>query len=140
MCRSGGAQPEFSSSSSTCDILTYFLPSLSSDLVLLHVIRWETIAGEIRGNTADSLGGLLQEAIDLLICDIGPSDGAGDDLMRRPPRPSLKGVALSGYGMDEDIRRNKEAGFAAHLTKPVDAGRLEETLRTLCSREANSEA
>ncbi len=27
---------------------------------------------------------------------------------------------MSGYGMDKDIRRSQEAGFTAHLAKPVD--------------------
>lgn len=36
-------------------------------------------------------------------------------------------------GMDEDIRKSLEAGFTAHLTKPVDIGRLELTLRRICA-------
>ena len=46
----------------------------------------------------------------------------------------LPGVALSGYGTEADVRASKEAGFSAHLTKPVDFDRLLETLReTLAS-------
>jgi CheY-like chemotaxis protein len=37
-------------------------------------------------------------------------------------------VALSGYGMDEDIRCSREAGFEEHLTKPVDLARLKSVL------------
>ena len=33
-------------------------------------------------------------------------------------RPVL--VALTGWGQDEDRRRSEEAGFDAHLVKPVD--------------------
>ena len=38
------------------------------------------------------------------------------------PRPAARsaGIALSGYGMDDDLRRSREAGFVEHLTKPVD--------------------
>jgi hypothetical protein len=38
---------------------------------------------------------------------------------------SVTGIALSGFGRDEDIRRSREAGFAGHRTKPVDLRRLE---------------
>jgi CheY-like chemotaxis protein len=34
-------------------------------------------------------------------------------------RPKLKGIALSGFGMDEDVRKSREAGFVMHLTKPI---------------------
>jgi len=34
-------------------------------------------------------------------------------------------VALTGYGQDEDRRRSQEAGFDAHLTKPIDLTELE---------------
>jgi len=46
-------------------------------------------------------------------------------LMQRRP---LKGIALSGFGTDQDIERSREAGFACHLTKPVDFRRLEEAI------------
>jgi CheY-like chemotaxis protein len=33
-------------------------------------------------------------------------------------------VALTGWGREEDRRRSREAGFDAHLVKPVDHGEL----------------
>ncbi|HEX6862100.1 MAG TPA: hypothetical protein VF414_04745, partial [Thermoanaerobaculia bacterium] len=48
-------------------------------------------------------------------------DGSGLDLMRvLSSTYGLKGIALSGYGMEEDVLRSREAGFSKHLTKPVD--------------------
>ncbi|MGN6369600.1 MAG: PAS domain S-box protein [Phycisphaerae bacterium] len=77
------------------------------------------------------------EKLDLVISDIGLPDGSGTDLMRHlADRYGLKGVALSGYGMQEDIRRSEEAGFFAHLTKPIDLRRLDETIRSLVSPRA----
>jgi CheY-like chemotaxis protein len=35
---------------------------------------------------------------------------------------------VSGYGMEADVRRSQDAGFAAHLTKPFNVTRLEETI------------
>lgn len=37
-------------------------------------------------------------------------------------------IALSGYGQEDDKRRSREAGFDAHLVKPVDLSRLNELL------------
>jgi CheY-like chemotaxis protein len=44
---------------------------------------------------------------------------------------SIKGVALSGFGMEEDIQKSKAAGFAEHLTKPVNFSQLEKVIRDL---------
>ena len=38
-------------------------------------------------------------------------------------------VALTGYGEDRHRRRAREAGFDQHVTKPVDAARLQEILK-----------
>ncbi|HWP40630.1 MAG TPA: ATP-binding protein, partial [Tepidisphaeraceae bacterium] len=58
---------------------------------------------------------------DLMICDLGLPDGSGYEVMEYVARHyGLKGIALSGYGMSDDIRRSIEAGFSQHLTKPVD--------------------
>ncbi|HEX8202373.1 MAG TPA: response regulator [Isosphaeraceae bacterium] len=82
--------------------------------------------------TASSVGAALEAAraadFDLLVSDLGLPDGSGLDLMRRlraaAPRP-IPGIALSGYGMEDDLRKSREAGFLAHLTKPVDYAKLD---------------
>lgn len=38
-------------------------------------------------------------------------------------------IALTGYGSPSDRTRTRDAGFAAHLTKPVDSAQLLELLR-----------
>ena len=70
--------------------------------------------------------------VDLVISDLGLPDGSGHDLMRllRSVSP-VRGIALSGYGTDEDIRKSHEAGFEIHLTKPTDFQRLLETIEQL---------
>ncbi|HYG62180.1 MAG TPA: response regulator, partial [Thermoanaerobaculia bacterium] len=63
--------------------------------------------------------------IDLVVSDVGLPDGTGLDLMRElAGRYGLRGIALSGYGMEEDVRKSREAGFERHLTKPVDVQAL----------------
>jgi len=73
---------------------------------------------------------------DLLISDIGLPDGSGHDLMRQLLQRhgrTIKGVALSGFGMEEDIQKSKAAGFAEHLTKPVNFSQLEKVIRDLAT-------
>jgi len=84
-------------------------------------------------HTADSVSSALRaadgEEFDLLICDIGLPDGSGLDLMRQLlARRPVQAIALSGYGMEDDITRSKAAGFLEHLTKPVNLQRLEQTI------------
>jgi PAS domain S-box-containing protein len=70
------------------------------------------------------------QSIDLVVSDLGLPDGNGLDLMRElAGRYGLKGIALSGYGMEEDLRRSREAGFERHLTKPIDFQSLQAVLR-----------
>ncbi len=65
--------------------------------------------------------------VDLIISDIGLPDGSGLELIRRAVRRTggVPAIALTGYGMEEDVRRSREAGFTAHLTKPIDFTKLE---------------
>lgn len=39
---------------------------------------------------------------------------------------NLKGIALSGYGMEEDIKKSIACGFQIHLTKPGNSLLLNE--------------
>jgi CheY-like chemotaxis protein len=62
---------------------------------------------------------------DLVISDLGLPDLTGHDLMRElHQRYGLRGIALSGYGMEEDVEQSRAAGFQHHLTKPVSFDRL----------------
>jgi CheY-like chemotaxis protein len=62
---------------------------------------------------------------DLLISDVGLPDGSGLELMKAlRDAQGWSGIALSGFGTDEDVAASAAAGFAAHLTKPVDWERL----------------
>jgi CheY-like chemotaxis protein len=87
---------------------------------LLRALGHEvTVAGSVGAalGAAEAQGGRF----DLVVSDLGLPDGTGLDLMRElSGRYGLKGIALSGYGMEEDVLRSREAGFSKHLTKPVD--------------------
>jgi PAS domain S-box-containing protein len=79
--------------------------------------------------------------IDLVISDVGLPDLSGIELMIELKRRfQLRGIALSGYGMDEDLRRSREAGFERHLTKPVNLEMLRDAIREVAGRGAPAEA
>jgi CheY-like chemotaxis protein len=46
-------------------------------------------------------------------------------------KSSLRGIALSGFGMENDINKARAAGFSEHLTKPINFDRLDEAIRSL---------
>jgi signal transduction histidine kinase len=68
----------------------------------------------------------LAAPADLLVCDIGLPDGTGWNLMEKlRAHGPVRAIAVSGYGMDQDIEKSRAAGFVAHLTKPIDFPKLE---------------
>ncbi|HEY5706712.1 MAG TPA: response regulator [Terrimicrobiaceae bacterium] len=73
-------------------------------------------------------------AFDILISDIGLPDGQGTELLARlkgTSNPEPLGIALSGFGMEDDRERSRKAGFAEHLTKPVDFAVLQQAITRL---------
>ena len=65
---------------------------------------------------------------EIVLCDIGLPDIDGMEVARRlRAAPALAGVrliALTGYGQAEDVRQALDAGFDAHVTKPVNIDQL----------------
>jgi PAS domain S-box-containing protein len=75
---------------------------------------------------------LDRDRFDAMISDIGLPDSSGYELVREAKeRQPLKGIALSGFGMEEDVRRSLEAGFDYHLTKPVEFDDLRSLLQEI---------
>lgn len=89
-------------------------------------------------DVAGALSAAEREAPDLLVSDLGLPDGTGHELMRavRTRRP-LPGIAMSGYGMKEDLNRSLEAGFAEHLVKPVTMPDLIAAIRRVAGTKAD---
>ena len=68
----------------------------------------------------------------VILCDIGLPDVDGYQVARR-----IKGheelrstllIAVTGYVEESDRRASLEAGFDAHLAKPIDIQRLKDTI------------
>ena len=80
-----------------------------------------------------------EQEFDLLISDIGLPDRSGYELMQElQASKGLRGIALSGFGMENDIARARDAGFAEHLTKPINFERLENAIQNLLEPAARS--
>jgi PAS domain S-box-containing protein len=72
------------------------------------------------------------ERFEAIISDIGLPDTSGYELVREAKRRQpVRGIALSGFGMEEDVRRSLEAGFDYHLTKPVEFHELRSLLQKI---------
>jgi CheY-like chemotaxis protein len=76
---------------------------------------------------------------DLLISDIALPDGTGTELMTYLRAIShIPGIAISGFGMNGDIEKSFEAGFAEHLVKPVKMENLEAAIDRVMADNSNS--
>ena len=103
--------------------------------VLGRLLRENDYQVQTANTLTDARDMARNNEFDLLISDLGLPDGSGLDLMRELAAQShLKGIALSGYGMDEDIRRSRDVGFATHLTKPVDFRKLQAAISQVIGR------
>lgn len=103
--------------------------------VLAHLLQRAGHRVICAGNVQDALEIASSAAIvpNILISDLGLPDGTGLDLMQqlRHRGFTLPGIALSGYGMEEDHLRTREVGFACHLVKPVKFEQLTQALASL---------
>ncbi|MEX3978821.1 response regulator [Paraburkholderia sp. EG287A] len=80
----------------------------------------------VAGSVAGALALTASMAFDLVVSDIGLPDGSGIDFIRAfRAQSTAPAIALTGFGTDDDVRRSVEAGFTAHLTKPVNFEQLE---------------
>ena len=98
-------------------------------VLLLRRLHHEVTAAP---TIADARKEADRKSFDLLISDLGLPDGSGLDLMRElRAKFNVTGICLSGYGMDRDVVLSREAGFARHLTKPVDFRSLKATIESV---------
>ena len=69
----------------------------------------------------------------MALVDIGLPGIDGCEVARRirAIKNGIRLIALTGYGRDEDRKRSRQAGFDAHLVKPVVVQNLLETMDSL---------
>ena len=111
------------------------------DLVRI-VLQEEGHTVETASTAAAGLELARANGYDGIVLDVRLPDGSGLDLMREVSRQRrAKGIALSGFGSEEDVQRSIAAGFAAHLTKPVPMSALHEAIaRVIATRTSTAES
>lgn len=76
-----------------------------------------------------------EHVFDLVLSDLGLPDMTGYELMKQlKERHGIRGIAMSGYGMEEDIRKSEQAGFSEHIIKPVNLERLELSIHRVAGK------
>jgi CheY-like chemotaxis protein len=94
---------------------------------LLRHIGHEVFAAASSGEALKAIG---TAKMDVMVSDIGLPDGSGYALLAqaRQVQPTMRAVALTGFGTAQDARFSREAGFDFHLTKPLDFHELRTAL------------
>jgi PAS domain S-box-containing protein len=93
--------------------------------VMSGILRAQGYAVQTCATVADATKLARDKKFDLVLSDVGLPDGTGIDLIRAIRlHSSVPAIALTGFGMDQDIASFREAGFNVHLTKPVNLQRL----------------
>lgn len=127
----GPVPPETATSVTPCRVLLVedHKPTSRALTQLLVRRNYQVATAEC---VADARAVARRQSFDLLISDIGLPDGNGYDLMTElRSEYGLPGIALTGYGMEEDVNRSQAAGFIVHLTKPVSVQALDGALATV---------
>ncbi len=100
--------------------------------VLLRLLTKEGHQVTAAHSVAGAIAATEDGKFDLVVSDLGLPDGTGIELMKKlRALHGLRGIALSGYGMEDDLARSRDAGFIAHLIKPVDFAQLKRALEVL---------
>ena len=112
-------------------------PDAADALTMLLELRCHRV--RVAHDGPEALDAVRAEVPTVALVDIGLPGMDGYELVRRlRQQPSLERttlIALSGYGRDEDKMRALAAGFHFHITKPVDAERLEALVDEVATAE-----
>jgi PAS domain S-box-containing protein len=102
-----------------------------------HEVTWAATIREARELIA-AQGHQPGREFNILISDLGLPDGSGHELMRDlASNHPIPGIALSGYGMKDDIQDSMAAGFSRHITKPVDWQELKVAIQRIAALDGN---
>jgi two-component system CheB/CheR fusion protein len=100
----------------TLEGLSMYLRGLGHSIQAAHSMR-------------EALAALRTTEIDVLLSDIGLPDGDGWELLKQANLPkSVYAIAMSGFGMGNDHKKSRAAGYKRHLVKPFDPLELDQAL------------
>jgi signal transduction histidine kinase len=109
--------------------------------LLVVVLEQQGATVEAAGSCAEALAVLERTKPDILVSDIGLPGTDGYELIRtvrarEQSGTKLPAIALTAYTRREDRRLALEAGFQAHVAKPVDPGELISVVAEWARRES----
>ena len=106
-----------------------------SRMIFKLVLQQKGHSVEVAATAREALILAENHEFDLVISDLGLPDRSGAELMTiLRDRYSMCGIAITGFGMDDDVQRSKSAGFDYHLTKPVDPAKIDQLLAGIIKR------
>jgi|SRR3712207_3140052 len=101
--------------------------------MLAAVLRHAGYTVSSAHSAPDALTLALARHFDVIVSDIGMPGMTGHDLARAlramPEYRSIPMVAVTGFDLYDDRERSAEAGFSAHLSKPIDPLALNQAIR-----------
>jgi CheY-like chemotaxis protein len=101
--------------------------------MLAAVLRHAGFVVSAAHSAPDALEAALARHYDVVVSDIGMPGMTGHELARAlralPQYRAIPLVAVTGFDMYDDEERSAEAGFSAHLSKPIDPLALTQAVR-----------
>jgi CheY-like chemotaxis protein len=97
--------------------------------VMARLVKARGFEVKTASSLAEARERVKEDGVGFVISDLGLPDGDACSLMAElRDRRGIKGVAISGYGMESDVARSRQAGFVMHLTKPIRMAELDQVL------------
>jgi len=112
----------------------------ADDRLLMHSFLSNQGASVVTAASAQEGLDLIKSCqLDLLLSDIGMPGEDGYSFIRKvrhmtTPTHSIPAIALTAYGHPEDKLKASDAGYNMHLTKPINALKLAQSIRQLVTR------
>jgi PAS domain S-box-containing protein len=108
------------------------IDAAESGAILLRLLGHEVTTAHDGPSAIEAVRAFRPEVV---LLDIGLPGMSGYEvaqvLRSQPDSASLKLIAVTGYGQDEDRRRSAESGFDRHMVKPLDQEALRSLLASL---------
>jgi len=111
--------------------------------ILRRLLVGEGCGVRLAASIAEAEAVAADYRFDVLVSDIGLPDGRGTDLLTRLQNHyggPIPAIVISGFGMEEDIQNSQGAGFAEHLTKPIEFAALKQALIRVAANASRAES
>ena len=113
--------------------------------VIGEALRQYGASVRLASSAAEALRTILQDRPDILVSDIGMPEMDGYELLKRirseyPPEfQTVPAVALTAYAGPEDKQKSLNAGYQAHIGKPVSVGDLVNAIASILNKTKREE-